>query len=339
MPQLTVLLAVYNGAAYLCEAIESILQQTFSDFEFLIIDDCSTDSSIEIVNGFNDKRIQLICNAENIGLAASLNKGIGLSKCNYIARMDADDISDLRRLAVQFDFMKAHPEVGVCGTWVKTFGEGEVLEWQYAANSDDIKCSLLFECPLAHPSVMLRRDVLLDNDIGYDENLKVAQDYDLWVRLSDITKFANIPSILYHYRLHAHQAGKLKALEQSRLSMAIRNRLLSRFTSELTQADLIIHEAISMRKYHQSKEFVVHAEKLLLQLLEHNMKKNIYPEPAFNNCLLTRWRDVCIQSTALGFWMFKKYYQSPFKRQFNNTDLWNIRFVLSCATYNKIVTV
>jgi glycosyltransferase involved in cell wall biosynthesis len=118
-PSVTVLMSVFNGEKFLKEAIESILKQTFKDFVFLIIDDASTDRSVEIIRSYSDFRIQLIQNKNNLGLAASLNLGLAECKTPYVARMDADDISLPHRLKVQYEWMQKHPEVGVCGTFMK----------------------------------------------------------------------------------------------------------------------------------------------------------------------------------------------------------------------------
>lgn len=336
MPQVSVLMSVFNGAEFLEEAINSILRQTFSDFEFLIIDDGSTDSSREVISSFVDRRIRLVCNNKNIGLAASLNKGIALARGIYIARMDSDDISHSHRLAAQVDFMDRHSDVGVCGTWVTTFGDGENLEWRYAVKSEDIKCSLLFESPFAHPSVMLRRSILIDNGIYYDESLQVAQDYDLWTKLSEVTIFANLPSFLYYYRRHQGQIGQKKILEQAAASRKVRHFLLSKLTSSLTSADLVMHEAICVKQYENSKDFVLNAEKWLLRLLSLNQRTQVYPELTLGEALAYRWLDLCMRSTSLGFWMIKKYIDSPLSDLVKSSNLVKMRLVLSCATCNKL---
>ncbi|WP_318557106.1 glycosyltransferase [Geobacter anodireducens] len=335
-PLVTVLMSVYNGADFVGDAVNSILQQTYTNFEYLIINDHSTDSSKEIVEKFCDKRIRIVSNDANLGLAASLNIGIRLSKSKYIARMDADDISDPQRLAIQLDFMESHPDVGVCGTWVKTFGDGDVLEWQYGIASDDIKSNLLFESPFAHPSVMFRRSILIDSCAYYNETLHVAQDYDLWARLFDVTKFANIPSFLYYYRRHQSQVGQKKSFEQAVTSKKVRHFLLSKLAPNLAAADLEVHETICSKKYIITKEFVDLSEKWLLALLYLNNKTGIFPEYAFGRSLAHRWLDVCMNSTQLGFWMIKKILNSPLSGQVNCPRFLKMRLLLSCVTYNKL---
>ena len=198
-PKVTVLMPVYNGEKYLREAIESILNQTFKDFEFLIINDGSTDSSRDIVLSYNDSRIRLIDNEKNIGLTKSLNRGLELARGEYIARMDADDVSLPERLEKQVSYLEIHPKVGVLGTWMKCIDEyGKPTSTQHPPTQPYlIKWSLLFGCSIAHSSVMMRRAVL-ERVGGYNPEIVVAQDYGLWVRVSFETQIqiANLPEEL-----------------------------------------------------------------------------------------------------------------------------------------------
>ncbi len=201
-PKVTVLMSVYNGEEYLKEAVESILKQTFRDFEFIIIDDGSTDTSGAIVAHYQqmDDRIH-VYSQENKGLIASLNRGCQLAKGKYIARMDADDVSLPERLARQVNYLETHPNIGVLGTWVKTIDEkGRALqEWRLPTSPKVMGWSLLFGCCVAHPSVMMRRDIIRQVGFYRPEALYV-EDYDLWARANNITQIANIPEILFKYR-------------------------------------------------------------------------------------------------------------------------------------------
>ena len=156
-PAISVLMSVFNSDKYLHEAIDSILKQTFTDFEFIIINDASTDSSVNIIKSYNDIRIVLIENETNIGLTNSLNKGIKRATGKYIARMDADDIALPFRFAEQFSFMELHAEIGICGTWVETFNEkGKIVVWDYPETHEKIICRQFFNVGFAHPTVMFR---------------------------------------------------------------------------------------------------------------------------------------------------------------------------------------
>ena len=197
---------IYNGSEFLSEAIESILNQTYSDFEFLIIDDCSTDQSINQVKSYNDKRIQLIVNEKFIGQSTTLNKGLRLTKGEYIARMDQDDISMPNRFKKQLEFMVDNPEVDVCGSWLQLMGKHDgILELD--TDSERIKINLLTNQNLAHPAVMIRKSTLVKCNLNYNPTFSVAQDYDLWVRMFEYCSFANLPEPLLRYRMHDDQSS------------------------------------------------------------------------------------------------------------------------------------
>ena len=156
-PVISVIMPVYNAETYVEEAIKSILNQTFEDFEFLIINDGSEDNSLSIINNYasKDNRIKII-SREKKGLVFSLNEGIKLAKGKYIARMDADDISVPERFKKQISYLERNSDVDICGTWIETFGRSmEVLK--YPVQHDDIKVALLFAFGLAHPSIMAKK--------------------------------------------------------------------------------------------------------------------------------------------------------------------------------------
>jgi glycosyltransferase involved in cell wall biosynthesis len=203
-PKVSVLMSVYNGEAYLRQAIESILNQTFGDFEFIIVDDGSTDRSPEILAACakQDDRIRRLQNDSNLGLIASLKKGIGFAQGEYLARQDADDISLPRRFESQVAFLDQHPDVGVLGTWMMNVEEnGRRRIWETPLTDALIRWSLLFATSMVHASVMMRRS-LLDEDDPYRPEMPHAEDYDLWVRLSEKTRFANLPACYYVRRRH-----------------------------------------------------------------------------------------------------------------------------------------
>ncbi|MCL5784058.1 MAG: glycosyltransferase family 2 protein [Patescibacteria group bacterium] len=198
-------MSVYNGEQYLKEAVDSILNQTFKNFEFLIINDGSTDRSLTILNSYKDRRIRIINNTKNMGLVFSLNKGIRLAKGEYIARMDVDDISHLKRLKKQVEFLDSHLDYGVVGTARLIINsQGKVIEIPSSIFDDeDIKVQIVFQNPLVHGSVMIRKFMLLSNKLFYNPKAKHFEDYDLWVKLINKTKMFNIPEILYYWRTHS----------------------------------------------------------------------------------------------------------------------------------------
>lgn len=199
MPKLTVLMPVYNAEKHLREAVESILKQSFSDFEFLIIDDGSKDHSVEIINSFDDKRIRLMINDQNMGISKTLNKGIKLASCNVIARMDADDISLPERLEKQFDFLSDNPDYCLVSANVEKITEGGETLQKFEPDPDFIYFNLTFHCyGIFHPTVMYRKKAV--EDVGMYP-LTHSEDFRLWCKLIRNFRIHNIPEILVKYRV------------------------------------------------------------------------------------------------------------------------------------------
>ena len=223
-------MSVYNGEKYLKEAVESILNQTFRDFEFIIIDDGSTDGTSEIIARYEkaDDRIR-VYHQENRGLVASLNRGCQLAKGEYIARMDADDISLPERLEKQVEFLNAHPDIGVLGTWMELINENSVPQNKVRVPTSPwlIGWSLIFANCMVHSSVMMRRDIVEQLGFYRPEALH-AEDYDLWARISSITKLANIPEVLLRYRISKERISSQHSQTQEQNSVQIIQSMVTR---------------------------------------------------------------------------------------------------------------
>lgn len=202
-PKITVLMSVYNDIKYLRESVESILSQSFKDFEFLIFDDASTDGSAELLEEFAgiDNRINLIKNEKNKGLSFNLSEGVKLAKAPWIARMDADDIALFNRLEVQYNYIKQNPELDVLGSYVIDIDEsGREIELRKVPTTHEKIAKLIWTCPFIHPTVMFKKDSII-NVGSYDKTLRRRQDYELWFRCHENKlKFRNIESALLYYR-------------------------------------------------------------------------------------------------------------------------------------------
>lgn len=196
----TVLMPVYNCAPFLREAIDSVLEQNFTDFNFLIINDGSTDDSEKIILSYNDNRIAYIKNEKNIGLVNTLNKGIDLIDTRYIIRMDGDDISMPGRFKRLVEEMDTHPEMGVISSYLKLFGD-KTQTWKMPLNDREIKAGLIFNSTIAHAPCIIRTEVLKRHNIRYSNNFPHMEDWDLWFRLMKHTTFLGIPEVLYRYRI------------------------------------------------------------------------------------------------------------------------------------------
>lgn len=232
--QISVILPAYNAERHIEEAVRSILTQSFSDFELIIIDDGSTDRTVERIKKFADPRVRLLENGVNRGIVFSLNRGIDQSHGRYIARMDADDIALPRRLERMVAFMDAHPAVGLCGSWARKFiPYGPRWTHRGATGAAELKAALLFATPFVHPSVMLRRSILEEHGLRYPEGYETAEDYRLWCEMAAVTDLATIPEVLLRYRVSMASVTGGVLLDRSR-SMR-RREVLKRIWKEFIE--------------------------------------------------------------------------------------------------------
>jgi glycosyltransferase involved in cell wall biosynthesis len=255
IPAISLILPVFNGEAYLRQAIDSILNQTFIDFELIIVDDGSTDHSQEIIQSYGDARIRAIRNPSNLGLVGALNVGIGQARGKYIARQDQDDISEQSRLKLQFLKME-EDLIDICGTrWVSVDSNGKVLSTaQIPLNEVAILSCLATTVPFAHGSVMMRRSFMSEHHLQYD-NEYLAEDFSLWIRFAQAgARFANLDQALYFYRVHPQSLSftKREAFRQSakllRRGFVRQNRALcERVLDGLTESDSVM-KALNYRE-------------------------------------------------------------------------------------------
>ena len=208
-PSVSVLMAVYNGEPYLEAAIRSILRQTYEDFEFVIVDDCSTDATAAVIESFNDGRVRYTKNSTNCGQTASLNRGLGICNGHYIARMDADDIARADRFEKQVEFLDARQEVAVVGSNLEFIDAGgsTVGSWDFPTAPLALRWLALFSCPLSNGAAVFRKELIWEQLGGYDEEIVVAQDWDLWNRVLSKAEIANLRDRLLQVRQHAGQVS------------------------------------------------------------------------------------------------------------------------------------
>ena len=234
MPRVSVLMPAYNVEKYVGEAIESILNQTYKDFEFIIINDGSTDNTANIIQEYakKDKRIKFINNKKNQGLITVLNQGLDLCKGEFIARMDSDDISLPERFAKQIKYMDEHPECGVCGTFAYHFFVSGKKGWIWKQPENVLICDLLKRNPMIHPTVFIRKQVIDNFGIKYNKEYKHAEDYGLWLDLIHYTQIHNIPEVLLNYRVHDTNIGVLYNAEQYENAVKIQTRIRASITTD-----------------------------------------------------------------------------------------------------------
>lgn len=245
MPKISVIMSTYNTPSeWLYQAIDSILKQTYSDFEFLIADDCSTTDLNEVKCKIQDERVIWVKNEVNIGLTKTLNKLLTMCKGEYIARMDADDISLPERFAAQVKFMDEHPEVIVCGSYRRAFGNEEKDEiWNIPATREEQQTQLFFfNCGLTHPTAMFRKSMLDEYGITYNENYTKAQDYGIWVQCTRFAPMAMIPKVLLQYRKSDMQISTAGKSNQQLNAQKVRYDQLCALGITPTDEEMQIHE-------------------------------------------------------------------------------------------------
>jgi glycosyltransferase involved in cell wall biosynthesis len=327
MRNITILLPAYNAANYIKEAIESILNQSFSDFDLLIIDDASTDETSAVIKSYSDTRIKLEKNSKNLKLAGTLNRGIDMIHSKYIVRMDADDISKPGRIERLVKFMEENPETDVCSSWLETFGNGENQIMIFPVGDQKIKCELLFYSSVAHAASIWRTSSLKKYNLRFDENIRLAQDYDFWERASSFLRFDCIPESLYLYRYintEIHYSG------QQQIADTIREKQLRKLEIDFSNKELALHNQISRGNFEINNNFLQQCDRWFTKLKKANLNKKIYPLEEFNKLLENKWyviRDYSINSE------FRKHFS------LYRSSLFNFRYKLSYGKKNLIQLV
>lgn len=304
-PRVTVLMPVYNGAPFLTEAIQSILIQSFTDFEFLIIDDGSTDDSVAIIEAFKDSRIRLVNNGRNLGLVASLNRGLDLASGDYIARMDQDDISTPERLTRLVSFMDANPSVGVCGSWVRFFPKKHDRIWKLPDNHEDIKCWQFHTVGVAHPSVIIRKKAFSEQGLRYDPDFNHVEDFELWGRAINQMQFSNLKEVLLNYRVSDTQICAVYGKEQKELAATIRLKRLEDIGIHPVNDEHQLHENILNGELAADERNLDRAEQWLLRINEANIKNKVYSESCFSRRLQQVWFSICVhfaEASSCSLW-------------------------------------
>lgn len=294
-PIISVLLPVFNSDRYIAECIDSIINQTISDFEILVIDDCSTDKTVNIISSYSDSRIKLIRKEVNTGYTDSLNWGLKNAKGEFIARMDADDICLPTRFEKQLTFLKKNSDVILCGTQFRQIGDNIISK--LATNHDEIKVRLIEGSCIAHPTVMFRKKYFIDNNILYNRQMEPAEDYDLWSRLVFMGKLANLPEVLLLYRIHPDQISISKQNKQVELADFIRENFLQNLTIE------------NNFKYTKNpkNEYELRQNKLYLdKLKDTNIKKKVFHVQYFEEFILRRKLEMILNFNSNQKLIFSK---------------------------------
>lgn len=294
-PRVTVFIPVHNREDYICTAVNSILGQTFTDFELLVVDDGSSDATPERLSRYRDPRLRVECNDANLGIPATRNRGLELARGEYLALLDSDDYAYPGRLARQVAWLDRHPDVVQVGSWCSFMDEsgrplGKVRRQPLRA--EDVQAHMLFHCPVVNRTVMARTGEL--RELGYREEFPRCQDYDLHQRLVQRHRLANLGEVLVCGREHEGRfTGRTESLGRDR-KIAIYRRMLAQLEIDGSDGDLARHYQLTRpHAAGPDADYVDWAEQWLLRLKRANDARGVYPAAAFRRVLAVVWLAVC----------------------------------------------
>ena len=334
MPRVSVIMPVYNGEKYIADSIKSVLGQTFKDFELLVVNDCSMDKTLEVIGKFGNKRLTVINNEKNIGSAASRTKAINISRSEYIAILDADDIAYPSRFEKQVDFLDSHPVFGMVATWVKIIDSegkptGVLLKDKVAP--EKIPATLLFHNIFACSSVMLRKSALPENP--FRQETMPIEDIDLWFRmLADGWKFSIINEVLTAYRSHEKGISKVFGDRRQEKMNAIISSQLKKLEILPSDEELAVHRTNFGYGGTDINNFLGKRELWLERLKIQNDKLGIYPKKIFNELIAEKFMVTCSSNAKIGWSAWKLFWQSPLSSRIHRDDKPTeiIKFALKC---------
>lgn len=317
-PKVTVFIPVYNRERYIGAAIDSVLAQSFPDYELLLVNDGSTDQSLAIMRSYADPRIRVVSSERNCGIPQTRNKGLALARGEYIALLDSDDLAHPERLEKQIAFLDHHPDYVQVGSWGRAIDEhGRLLKKvkRQPTRPEDIRVQLLFRCSLSNRSIMARTAVL--REYGYRNDFPRCQDYELHVRLAKHYKLGNLAQVLVFARVHPGQITSQTAALGDAKKRHIIGGQLSELGLSFTEADLDSHLALSrMRKTHfiPDSTYLEWADAWLRRLHAANRNTQRYSEPALTRAVGEKWAMACWRARlVMGWTAWKYFWRSPLR--------------------------
>ena len=314
MPKVSVFIPVFNGEKYVEKAIQGVLRQTFQDFEIIIVNDGSTDSTLEEIDKFTDPRIKVYNNPKNLGLAATRNRGLELANAEYLAINDCDDISYPLRLEEQVTYMEAHKAVGILGTSARRiFPDGTHKLWSYPKNSEEIKCRLFWGSAVINSTAVLRLEDLHRYKLRYREDFPPCEDYDLFERAQHYFRIENLNKVLIDYLEHSNNVTFTMSEKSRCNSNRIGLRQVESLGIFLTEKIERIHEKVLNCSFDNDFDSLLEIKDLLETLVGKNNDSRLYSKKVFNRQLAERWFLLCYHSNLQEG---KKIYFSSFLSDF-----------------------
>lgn len=320
-PLVSVIISTYNEEKYIIDSINSILNQNYKNIEVIVVDDASTDNTVNLIKNLKNDKIKLYINDVNKKLAYNLNFAILKSNGKYIARMDADDISRKNRIKIQVNYLESHKETDIIASFAKTFGDSNIIK-KSLCSYDEVRATLLFTNPICHPTVMFRKSSI---DFTYDERCVAGQDYELWSRIIDRKKIEILNEVLLDYRVVKRQRNPKYLQIQKENGLKARKYLFDKLFEfsydkdkywEIFKLLIDIDFADFKPKTQKQMENLI---KFSDYLLEENRKKKVFEEKTFKKALekiiFWQWYLSISKTDISSDIFFKSKYISALKRQ------------------------
>ena len=332
-PCVSVVLPVYNVAPYIEATIASILEQTFVDFELLVLDDCSTDDTAVKVQNIRDPRLRFIRNPRNLGRAGTDNAALPYVRGKFIAKMDGDDLCHPERLARQVAFMRNNPDINVVGAWLQNFGASTYLH-RYPVSPDAAQVLTLFTLPAGNNAIMLRTSLFREQGLTYDDTLRQTEDYDFFARYVRMLRVATLPETLVQYRvLSTDNAAKTNILaKRATAADMIRARMLTEWGMDYTNRELQVYNTIAMLERPLGDVCLSEVEAWLQRLIQFNDEQPLFEPTALRQGLGERWFEVCYTHSQPRLGSILKFKRSPLARYFSPSGRQWLKFLAKVMT-------
>jgi glycosyltransferase involved in cell wall biosynthesis len=333
-PKVSVLMLAYNSSKYVETAIGSILNQSFTDFELVIVYDHSEDDTVDILEKFQEKdgRVRIIKNENEKGIVGAANTGLKHSKGEFVARMDSDDLSELTRLEKQVAIMEKDGDICLLGGGcyvIDEFGKRKDVI-VFRESPEKIKAKLFFENDFVQSSVMIRKKTL--DEIGYySQETPSCEDYELWTRISEKYKVWNMPDILVSYRVHGESdTGRQRNIREKMLK-TIYTRQMELFGISHSEDELDLHYRIYNNKFSVERSVISEIEDWFSKIYRHNESTGYYDKECFREVIAEKWYDICYFSSAkLGFWAYRKFAADSLSAYCKRLIIKRIKFIFKC---------
>ncbi len=316
-PVLSIIMPLYNSERFIGQAIQSLLTQSFKEFELIIIDDASSDGSLDIVKEFKDGRIRILINEKNQGISFTRNKGLNVARGRFIAPFDSDDVAMPDKFAKQVRFLGSHPGYGMIGSWAQLIDhDGNFLKkrWKLPAKPKAIPAILLFRNYFCHSSIIMRREAIPIG--GYDDRLQIGEDYKMWIEIARKWKVWNLSDYLLHYRVHPESMTGKNEAAVNRYDMRIYREGFGPLGIDLSQDQLDLLMLIKDHRSINNRESVLNIEQFLLLIIKRNSEKKVYNHQELVKVVFNRWLKVLHKTRGSNLAMPALFLKSPLLRTY-----------------------